>query len=308
MESKFNYAVVGAFVVVLGAALIGAVLWLTSAKRQGQANITYLSYMTESVAGLNVNAPVKYHGVDVGFVRGIEIDRTNLERVQLTLAIAHDTPVTQDTLAVVESQGLTGISYVDLTGGRHDSPPLRAGPGEDYPVIRSAPSLLGRLDTAVSRLVASTTRTSESLNALLDEDNRRAVGRTLADLQVVTRTLAARSSTIDAALVNATRTLANTAQFTADLPRLAARIERSAEGFDRMSEALARAAGSGATTFDSTRGDLQQFTSEGLPEIRQLVAELREMTGTLRRLGTELERDPTTLVWGKPAPKRGPGE
>ena len=71
MEAKFNFAVVGIFVLTLGAALIGGVLWLTSGKYYGKSYKTYVTYMTESVAGLNLNAPVKYRGVDVGIVRKI---------------------------------------------------------------------------------------------------------------------------------------------------------------------------------------------------------------------------------------------
>jgi phospholipid/cholesterol/gamma-HCH transport system substrate-binding protein len=45
-----------------------------------------------------------------------------------------------------------------------------------------------------------------------------------------------------------------------------------------------------------------------LPEVHALVAELRDLTGTLRRLGGELERNPSMVLYGKPATKRGPGE
>ena len=46
----------------------------------------------------------------------------------------------------------------------------------------------------------------DDLNALLDEDNRRAVKATLADLAVVSRTLAGRAKTIDATLASTART------------------------------------------------------------------------------------------------------
>ena len=42
--------------------------------------------------------------------------------------------------------------------------------------------------------------------------------------------------------------------------------------------------------------------------MHQLVAELRDLTATLRRVGDELEKNPSVLFYGKPAAKRGPGE
>lgn len=308
MEAKFNFAVVGAFVLLLGTALIGGVLWLTSGRYYGKSYDTYLAYLTESVSGLNVNAPVKYRGVDVGFVRGIVLNPANVEEVQLTLSIQRDTPVKQDTVATLQTQGLTGIAYVELMGGRKESPPLVAKPGDSYPVIRSGPSLFARLDTSVTVLVEKATRALDNINAVLDEENRRAISQTLADLRVVSHTLAARSATVDAALADAGRTTANAARFTAELPALVQRIERSADAFDRMTQSLASAGTSAGQLVEGSRGEVAQFTGETLPEVRQLIAELREVTGTLRRTTSELERNPGTLVWGRQPAKRGPGE
>jgi phospholipid/cholesterol/gamma-HCH transport system substrate-binding protein len=308
MDTKVNFAVVGVFVLVLGAALIGGVLWLTSAKYYGQSHATYLCYVPESVAGLNANAPVKYRGVDVGFVRTIALNPANVEEVRLTLAILRGTPVKEDTIAILQTQGLTGIAYVELTAGRKDSPMLQARPGDDYPVIKSGPSLMTRLDAAVTTLLANLTRATDTFNALLNPENRRAVSATLAELETLSRTLAARAPAIDAGLVAGARTMENTARFTAELPDLLRRIGRSADSFDRMAESVQQAGANATQTLDATRGDLQRFTVEGLPEVRDLVADLRTLTGALNRVGNELERDPSILFWGRPPAKRGPGE
>jgi len=308
MEAKFNFTLVGIFVLVLGTALIGGVLWLSSGKYYRQSYSVYRSYMSESVSGLNLNAPVKYRGVDVGFVRDIALNPANVEEVRLTLAILRDTPIKEDTVATMVTQGLTGIAYVELTGGRKDSPFLRTRPGEEFPVIRSGPSLLTRFETAVTVLIDDLTHAAENVNALLNEDNRRAIAKTLADAETLSRTLAARSSTIDSGLTNAARTMENTARLTSELPRLVQRIEGSADALDRMADAVGHAGASATATLDSTRADMQQFTGEGLPEVRQLVAELRDLTSTLRRISGDLDRNPSMLLYGRPPAKRGPGE
>ncbi|MFZ4479701.1 MAG: MlaD family protein [Rhodoferax sp.] len=228
MEEKLNFAAVGLFVLVLSAGLIGGVLWFSSGKSYRTVYDVYLTYMTESVSGLNVNAQVTYRGVEVGRVQKIALAPANVEQVQLTLGIERGTTVKVDTVAMIQTQGLTGLAFVELTGGTRDSPVLRRQADEPYPVIKSAPSLITRLDSAVTALLANLTRTSENFNALMDEGNRRAVKNTLADISLLSQTLAARSAAIDASLTNAARTMENTARLSTELPQLAQRVQRSA--------------------------------------------------------------------------------
>lgn len=286
MEEKVNFAIVGAFVLVLGAALIGFTLWLSSGKSYRTAYDIYQTYMQDSVAGLNLNAPVRYRGVEVGRVRKIALAPGNVEQVQLTLAIERGTPVKTDTVAVLQTQGLTGLAFVELTGGGRDSPVLQKQPGAEYPVIKAGPSLLTRLDSAVTALLTNLNKTSENVNALLDADNRRAVRKTLADLEKLSGTLAARSKLIDASLVDAAHAMKNTARLTDELAQ------------------LGQAGADASSTLKNTR----QFTSETLPEIQLLVTQLRDLTGSLQRVSNQLEQNPSVLLYGKPPAKRGPGE
>ena len=290
MEEKVNFAVVGVFVLVLSTGLIGGVLWLSSGKSYRTSYDIYQTYIRDSVAGLNLNAPVRYRGVEVGRVRKIALAPNNVEQVQLTLAIEHGTPVKVDTLAVLQTQGLTGFAFVELSGGSRDAPPLKVQNNDEYPVIKSGPSLMTRLDSAITSLLTNLNRSSENFNALMDEDNRRAVKHALADLE--------------SSLGDAARTMENTARLSGELPQLVQRMQRSAEAFDHMTNEFARAAESARGTLDGTR----KFSSETLPEVHQLVMEMRELTSSLRRLSGELEQNPSSLLYGKPAAKRGPGE
>ncbi len=157
-------------------------------------------------------------------------------------------------------------------------------------------------------LLSGLNRASDNLNAALDEDNRRALKETLADLQALARTLAARSATIDTGLRDAARTMGNSARFTESLPQLVQRVERSADAFDRMTKQVGAAGTSAAGALESTRADLQQFTGATLPEVRELVAELRTLTATLQRTVDKVERNPNVLLFGRTAAKPGPGE
>jgi len=308
METKVNFALVGAFVLLLGAALISGVLWLSSEKSYRKVYDTYLVYMEESVSGLSPDAPVRYRGVQVGRVRQMSLMQEDAERVRLTLDIERGTPIKQNTMAVLRTQGLTGIAHVELTGGGRDSPALQALPGAHYPVIGTGPSLMVRMDAALTTLLANLSRSSENMNALLDEDNRASLKKTFASLELVSRTLAARSAEIDAGVASTARTMENAAKLSGEVSLLLDRIQRSAEAFERMSSEGARAAASVANAAEGARADFRQATRETVPEARLLIAELRELTASLRRFSDQLERNPGMLVHGKPAAKPGPGE
>jgi phospholipid/cholesterol/gamma-HCH transport system substrate-binding protein len=247
MEEKVNFVIVGVFVLVFSAAFIAIVLWLSSSKPYGKSYDIYQTYMRESVAGLNVNAPVRYRGVNVGQVRKIALAPGNVEQVQVTLAIESGTPIKTDTVAILSTYGLTGIAFVELTGGSREAAVLTAEADNPFPVIKSGPSLMVRLD---------------------------------------------------ASLIDAAHTLKNAARLSEELPLLSQRIQRSAAAFDNMSNELARAGNSAS----------DKFTGETLPEIHQLVIELRDMVASFQRVGDQLEKNPSILLYGKPAAKRGPGE
>jgi len=306
---------VGAFVLVLGAALIAGVLWLASGGAWQQKYDLYLAVSDESVAGLSLSAPVKYNGVDVGKVREIRLDQDNPERVILLFAIERGTPIKEDTEAVLKIQGLTGIAYVELSGGARESPPLRASAQSPYPVIRTKPSLSARLENVLTTVLAKLDSTSASINALLGDENRAAFKSALADIAALSRTLAARKETLDAGIANAARTFENGARVTAQIgpviERMGPVIERmgrSAEAVEKMGNEAALASANAGRTVDSVGADVKRFTAETLPELERLLGELSVLSASVRRLSEQTERDPRGLLFGRKAVPDGPGE
>lgn len=308
MESKVNYAAVGAFVLVLGAVLVASVLWLASGGAFQKKFDLYLSIVEESVAGLNLNAPVKYNGVDVGKVRQIALDSGTPERVNLIFAIERGTPVKEDTVAVLKTQGLTGIAYVELSGGTVDSLPLSIKAGDRYPVIPTKPSLSARLENVLTSVLAKLDSTSNNINALLSDANRAAFSSTLADIASVARTIAARKDAIDAGMGNAARTLENTARISAQLEPVVKRIGSGADAIEKMGNEVARTSASAGKTVNSIGADVKRFTAETLPELERLLGELSVLAASLRRLTEQTERNPAGLLFGRKPVPAGPGE
>ncbi len=308
METKVNYTLVGAFVLVLGSALIAAILWIVSGGSLQTKYDLYLAIVEESVAGLSVNAPVKYNGVEVGKVKSIQLDQANPQRVSLLLAIERGTPIKQDTVAVLKVQGLTGIAYLELDGGALTAPPLLAKEGEQYPVIKTKPSLSARLETILTNVLAKLDGTSNNVNALLSDENRAAVSSALADIATFTHTLAQRSETLDAAIADAARTMQNTARISARIGPTLDRMDDGAEAVERMGNNVAVASASAGKTIDSVGGELQRFTGEVLPELQNMMSEMQVLAASMRRLSEQTERNPSSLIFGTSPVPLGPGE
>ncbi len=320
MEPKVNYVLVGSFVALLGAAALAGILWLGKTDYRGVYD-RYEAYMRESVAGLSVNSTVKYRGVDVGRVKDIALNPGNPEEVRLTLDIARGTPIKTDTIAVLETQGLTGLATINLTGGSREAPPLQALEGQEYPVIKTGPSLFFRLDEAISRLLsekglskllADLDTVAKGAAEILDEENRSALKRTIKDLSDVAQTVAAHKEQLNRGLTGAAQSADNLVKVTASLneqvPVLLARINKSAAALRTLTEELAQTSKAVGSVVKETRPELEQFSRQTLPETGLLVTELRQLAGTLTRVARDLEREPNALVFGRTAPPRGPGE
>ena len=308
METKVNYAVVGGFVLVLGAALIAAVLWLASGGGSKTEYDLYLALAEESVAGLNLNAPVKYRGVDVGKVKDILLDPGKPEQVRLIFAIEHDTPIKEDTVAMLKTQGLTGIAYVELDGGSLASPRVHAVAPEKYPVIRTKPSLSARLENVLSTVLTKLDSTSDNFNKILSDQNLSLFNSALADLSAIARTIAARKETIDAAIASAERTFANSSRVTDKLGPVLERIGSGADAVRKMSDEVALASGSVGKTVDSVGGDVKRFAGDALPKLQSLLGELNVLAASLRSLIEETERNPRGFIFGREPVPDGPGE
>jgi len=303
-----NYALVGAFVLLLGAVLIGGVLWIASGGTLQKKYDHYLAIEDESVAGLNLNAPVKYNGVEVGKVSDIHLDPANPERVRLTFAIERGTPIKTDTVAVLKTQGLTGIAYVELGGGSHDASSLQPTAEEPYPVIRTKPSLSARLENVLTTVLAKLDRTSSNIDALLSNENRAALSSALADIAAVSHTIATRKDVIDAGIVNAARTADNSARATAQFAPIIARIGRAADAVEKMGNDVSLAGADTAKTVGAVGSDARRFAADTVPEIQRLLGELNDLSNSLRRLSEQTARDPAGLLRGRSPVPDGPGE
>src|ERR1700738_2520812 len=91
--------------VLLISAVVGAIWYLHSIS--GYA--TYQIHTQDPVSGLTVDAPIEFHGVEVGKVKDIRL--VNPRSVAIVLSIDKSAPVTSATVATITSRGLATRGY-----------------------------------------------------------------------------------------------------------------------------------------------------------------------------------------------------
>jgi phospholipid/cholesterol/gamma-HCH transport system substrate-binding protein len=84
-------------------------------------------FQGESLSGLEQGAVVKFSGVPIGKIIKINYLPDDLTRVKVTMEIQVDFPMKTDMVATTGAMGITGLKYVEITGGTNDAPPLKPG-------------------------------------------------------------------------------------------------------------------------------------------------------------------------------------
>lgn len=269
METRAEYVLVGSFVLVLLAGIAVALLWFVQAPFKVNA-VRYDVYFNGSVSGLDIGSDVRYNGVLVGRVSEIQLDPQRPTGVRVTVDINHNVVIRNDAVAELQVKGLTGTAYVEITGTSGTAPPLVAEKGQSRPVIRSRSSQLTELFNGMPVLIQKLSTLADQLNDLANAENRAALTQTLANLRQVSAVLAAHSHDIDASLTG----LSTSVQ----------RLNQAADGLDQMVR--------------ESRKPVSDFTTRGLPELQQLLADSRVLVAELTRLVGSLERNPSRVIYG----------
>jgi phospholipid/cholesterol/gamma-HCH transport system substrate-binding protein len=153
MESDKHYFIEGLFVIVLSLAAAFFSIWLSRAGNRD--DVLYRIHFNESVSGLTLGDPVKYLGVDVGTVKTMSIDTADPQLVQVDVSLHKDAPVKTDTKAELKIKGITGVNYIELSGGSADQQNLVATtPAGEIPEIPSQKSTIATMLEQLPRVIA----------------------------------------------------------------------------------------------------------------------------------------------------------
>jgi phospholipid/cholesterol/gamma-HCH transport system substrate-binding protein len=314
-ESRARWAF--AWLVLLGG--VAGLAWFGLASSR---SALYEVRTHDSVSGLMADAPVEFHGVEVGKVSRVEL--TGPASVRLVLQVRKDTPVSTATVATITSRGLaskgfTGYVYVALENDGDGVGPMAVA-GDGYPQIRSAPSRSISLDTAISQVSVDVQNLSRLLQASLDDKTIASLKQSLASMEQVTRTLAANSDKMNAIILSAERSskrvepLLQSGQEAATVLRtqVLPQAHQALANLDRASSVLIanteRASSRLEPLLESSHESAKVLQTQLLPEAYDAIAKLDRLASTLNGVATRIERDPSVVLRGSGRRPPGPGE
>jgi phospholipid/cholesterol/gamma-HCH transport system substrate-binding protein len=304
METRANYAAVGAFVLAMVVLGLGFVIWLA----RGDLNATqahYHIYFSGPVSGLREGAAVEYNGVPVGKVEQVGIDPADVALVQTTIAIDPALVVRKDAVATLQSNLLSGVSFVQIRGGTQDAPPLEARGKQRYPVIPSVPSTLASVQETGPELLKKLNATVDRFSMILDDKNREALSESLENLRTFTAGLAARNNDLAQLAGNANAATAAASKLLVSIESsytgpngIGTRLNSAITDFDKVARNLADTNKQLQGTLQDVQPGLRSFSQRTLTDMSSLVAETRQLVASANRVVTTVERDPMSLLFG----------
>ncbi len=305
MESRAHAIAAGIFTLVLAIALISSVWWLTGNREAAQA---VLLVAGGSVNGLNTQAQVRFRGLRVGKVESIAIDPAPPYRMLVRVNVARTVPITSHTTAQVNTQGVTGLSFIQMDDDGAGT--LLVGGSGSIPRLDLRPSSLDGMGAAAVDLAAQVKNLTGRLTLLVNERNLGHIERTLGHLESATAGMDKTLKELPRLLADAHRllndenlkrfaaTLSNLERASADGPALVADARRALEGLQGTSKRL-----------DALGADLGGEVSQTtLPRLNRLLQDLALNSRQLARVLEQVERAPQSLLFGRDGQRPEPGE
>ncbi len=206
METNARYLYVGAFVLGSFVLALFFVLWIGKDSLSHNAKPFIINF-EESVVGLKEGAQVLYHGVPVGMVQTIGLNPKNQSLVSVKVELDSHIAITQGTEATLRSQGITGLTYIEIMGSKEGSAPLGIKKGNHFPEIPAIPSRIESLMQSAPDLVSALDEVARGTAALVNKENREHVTHILKAVDRISTTLMERADALPKILADTERTL-----------------------------------------------------------------------------------------------------
>ncbi len=143
------------------------------------------------LSGLSDSAPVYYAGREVGKVDSIQILRGEARPVLVTVKISSDAFVRKDSVAYIDTLGMMGEKFIEISVGSKDAPAMEVGqviPGVDpiamHVLIRKMNLLADRVSTMTEDLNPLLKTTNELIGG-----NKEEIAKSIGNLHEVTANL-----------------------------------------------------------------------------------------------------------------------
>lgn len=319
MNNRVNYTVIGFIVLLSVIMILGFSYWLLKPSVDEETT-RYRVYFDESVLGLNIDAPVKYRGISVGKVTKLRINPKNSEQVEVSITILKTTPVKTDTAAKLTAQGITGLSYINLSMGNHNSPVLVALDGEKYPVIKSVPSFFEDFEKSLGSVSTKLSSTLSKTEQLLNDENQEQItlllhrtagfmdkleklldDKTINSLQNSAQNVESLSQKVDKVIPNIDSFITKSVEWEDNIHTSFDSIMSSYLGIRGSMDEIKRAISSGEF-------NVKEITSDIMPTLNNTLLDMQELMINVEGTLKQYDRSPGDILYKQEEIKKGPGE
>ena len=326
MKTRISPTLIGVFVIGALAVLVVAVVGIGSG-RWFRKTYEFVLYFQGSVNGLNVGAPVKYKGVEIGSITNILLQLEQLEPNRIPVIIEIDAKkiagrgftgnllVDPSALQTAIDRGLrgqlrmesfvTGVLYVALDQYPDNPAQFVQPPGSRYREIPTVPTELEQVQDEIRQAFTKLAKVDFNAIAIAMTQAFAGIDRLTNSpaLNASLRSLQQALPKFDQALVNI-RQLAvtldkNASDLSIDLQQTSAATRKALAEI----EIAVKQAGITMKEAEGTMISARAAIDPDSPFAYELTKSLREVSGaarSLRLLAGYLERNPRALIFGKP--------
>jgi phospholipid/cholesterol/gamma-HCH transport system substrate-binding protein len=295
MERNARIILVTTFVLLSVLALAGFYQWIKGPDPDKMGTDMAILF-DGSVSGLSIGSEVRYLGVPIGRVNSIALSRDYPGRVDVTFGSREALPSTDSIVALLEAQGITGLSIIELRERTTDTPGFEVPPG----VIPGYPSLFSQLAGSAGRITSSVENTLQRLDNLLTDETAADLAVTIAELRTLSENLAAASADIDQLMASAGRV---SQELETTLPEFRSVAERlDEEVLPTVAEAgrsLRSATDAVAATLGENGEEVQALLNQELPALVGLTDDLASTLRELNSLLGNINDEPGALLYGE---------
>ena len=289
--SKSEKARLGIFLLV-STGILAVVLFALVGKKLLVKKVEYHTRLIESVSGVELGSPVKRNGVEIGNITAIYTDSSDISKAIIRFQVNKGTPMKTDMVATLGSFGITGLKYIEITGGSYDSPDLPPG-GE----VSSQLSTFGKITMRADSIALKVDRLLGNVIPITESQNREHIDKLI-------QSSAALSASLDTLVMDVSRIKpgrrmdAILAQMEGAVGELKGKIKR-AEVEQTVHEYRKAAEGitGVATKLDVTVMRVQE-------DLTQSMSNLKETMKNMNTFSRQIKENPSVIIRGESKQER----
>lgn len=297
---------IGLFVIVGSLICALIIIWVGAANIFMKGSL-YAVYFDESVQGLQVDSAIKYRGVEIGKVQSIDV-APDYRLIEVIMKIELEGDLQKQTVATLKTAGITGIVFIELDrlkpGDLANSPKITFT--SKYPVIPSRRSDISRFFADTGVIIQSI----KDMDIKGISDQLRNTTKAVEDFLEGRRTkniianLESTSSNLNQAITRINKTIHEgkvdravdeTMGILSDARDLIGQAKNEIEALN-LKEKSSRT--------DTIIDNMDRKTKTIINELQDTSENLRITSENLQKLSDNLQRNPSDLIFSKPAPPR----